>query len=415
MRSVRSRISVVNWVVLVSFFIFPFVSGPLWRVDGQGGTGRPTAPTRNAKKTPGKTTESKVIVPKTDQTKTATKIPPIPAFTITTIQSLRSYDSFEKGDLSTIVIPNMNTNAISISNGSVPLKNGARGRDFEDLRIEQRGNDAVLSFRLQPGAYARMNRRVRSKLENLDVFIFLSKPDNTTSRSEANAKRTAKDISGASATRPVSDAVNSNRLGPGSNLPERNLTGSDNSNSNVGPTLRPPPPGMADPNEGSKTVPLRIDKWPSIGSRIEPESKFDAALLIPVSGTAEGRPPQVVYTKGEFSELSGKRRVIVNADSAATADKLTARLREYSGLEIVKTAREAEFALNVNSWTGGTLTFMGIPTKTFKGGSLIVTVRDTSLPIPRIIWRHTEDGDGGAFDKLAKRFIRDLKKLRGEK
>lgn len=193
---------------------------------------------------------------------------------------------------------------------------------------------------------------------------------------------------------------------------DRNANKSNNAN--VAGAGTATTPILPDPPKGSKTDLLGIGELPNLGNRLEPKPNPDWGLLIPVSETLESRSRQVVYTKGEFSELSGKRRVIVNAENAAMADKVTARLREYSGLEIVKTAGEAEFAININTYSHSGDVFMGI-TKTFTGGSMIVTIRDTSLPIPRIIWSHTEGGADGAFDKLAKRFIRDLKKLRGEK
>lgn len=246
-------------------------------------------------------------------------------------------------------------------------------------------------------------------------------PRSTPSASNAN-------ISSGAARNPNAGA-NNNTARPRETAPAGNVNSgsahpdpaADRSGSNSNSHTTPSTPGAlvapkkANPTEALDTVPLNVDAWPNVVNRAEPKPTFDRTLLIPFSSQSlEGGSGQVIYTKGEFNGLLGKRKVFVHADRAATADRITARLREYGGLEIVQTAAEAEFALHVNSWSNSGEVFMGI-SKTFKGGTLIVTIRETNLPVPRIIWRHTEDGEDSAFDKLAKRFIRDLKKLRGEK
>lgn len=117
---------------------------------------------------------------------------------------------------------------------------------------------------------------------------------------------------------------------------------------------------------------------------------------------AEKNPNRLPNSTGEFAEISGKRKVFVNATILAHL-KIEARLSEYGRVEFAFTAGEADFAVNYFSWIDGS-----------KGGTLIVTIRDPKEPLPRIVWREGDLKNSDAYDKLVKRFIKDLKKLRGE-
>jgi hypothetical protein len=149
-------------------------------------------------------------------------------------------------------------------------------------------------------------------------------------------------------------------------------------------------------------------------------------------GAAPGsKPEKPVYTIGAFSEIADKRKVFVNI-RGDYGDKITARLRADGGFEIVRTAREADFTVWFYDWAReeriprlpypyqpGVLPLPDT-IKNVTGGTLIITIRDPSQHVPRIIWQK-EDTDGGVFrkgdacEKLVRRFISDLKKLRGEK
>lgn len=76
---------------------------------------------------------------------------------------LNDYSAYRSGDRYYVVIPE----------SSAPAgQSGMRGRGFEDLRVQKRGNDTVLSFKLQPGA----NARIDQSLDRLDVI--LTAPEN---------------------------------------------------------------------------------------------------------------------------------------------------------------------------------------------------------------------------------------------
>jgi hypothetical protein len=70
--------------------------------------------------------------------------------TITSDAPLNDYSAYRSGDTYYVVIPEAN---------APTARGGLRGRGFEDFQIQQRGNAAVFSFKIQPGANARTEQR----------------------------------------------------------------------------------------------------------------------------------------------------------------------------------------------------------------------------------------------------------------
>lgn len=68
---------------------------------------------------------------------------------LTSDQSMGDYEAYRRGDRFYVRIP-----STEVSGGRV-----ARGRGFEDAKVQRNGDDTVLSFRLQPGATARVEQR----------------------------------------------------------------------------------------------------------------------------------------------------------------------------------------------------------------------------------------------------------------
>jgi hypothetical protein len=93
--------------------------------------------------------------------------------TITSDAPLDDYMAYRSGNRYYVVIPQANAPA---------LPGNIRGRGFDDVRVEKRGNDAVLSFRLKPGTSAHIEQR----RNHLDV-VFNSPPDNLQSNTASNA------------------------------------------------------------------------------------------------------------------------------------------------------------------------------------------------------------------------------------
>jgi hypothetical protein len=78
--------------------------------------------------------------------------------TITSDAPLNDYSAYRSGDRYYVVIPEAN---------APRAQGGLRGRGFEDVQVQRRGNDAVLSFKLQPGT----NARVSQRFNRLDVEL----------------------------------------------------------------------------------------------------------------------------------------------------------------------------------------------------------------------------------------------------
>src|SRR5437763_4760015 len=64
--------------------------------------------------------------------------------------ALSDYSAYRSGDHYYVYIPDAST-ASAVS--------GLRGRGFENLKVQKQGSDTILSFKLQPGANAHVNRR----------------------------------------------------------------------------------------------------------------------------------------------------------------------------------------------------------------------------------------------------------------
>ena len=71
---------------------------------------------------------------------------------------LNDYSAYRSGDRYYVVIPEASAPA---------AQGGMRGRGFEDVQVQKRGGDTVLSFKLQPGT----NARVSQKFDKLDVEL----------------------------------------------------------------------------------------------------------------------------------------------------------------------------------------------------------------------------------------------------
>jgi hypothetical protein len=86
--------------------------------------------------------------------------------TITSDGPLNDYSAYRSGDRFFVLIPQAD---------APRLLTALRGRGFEDVQVQKRGNDVVLSFRLQPGTSARVDQ----KFNRLEVVF--TTPGATTS------------------------------------------------------------------------------------------------------------------------------------------------------------------------------------------------------------------------------------------
>lgn len=82
---------------------------------------------------------------------------------ITSDVPLNDYAAYLSGNRYYVVIPD----ADIITRDVQSLQNSLRGQGFQDVRIERKGNDIVLSFGLRPG----MRARVEQKFNRLDILF----------------------------------------------------------------------------------------------------------------------------------------------------------------------------------------------------------------------------------------------------
>ena len=76
-------------------------------------------------------------------------------------EPLNDYSAYRSGDHYYVVIPKAN----------VPSTQSMRGRGYDDIRVQKRGSDAVISFKLQPGTSAHINQKF-----NMLEVVFDSPP-----------------------------------------------------------------------------------------------------------------------------------------------------------------------------------------------------------------------------------------------
>jgi hypothetical protein len=87
-------------------------------------------------------------------------------FTLTSDAPLNDYKSFAEGERVCVMIPQA---------AYVSPRSDANGRGFADMRIEQREDDVMISFRLQPGATVAVNQN----FNRLDVVFITNERANS--------------------------------------------------------------------------------------------------------------------------------------------------------------------------------------------------------------------------------------------
>ncbi len=254
------------------------------------------------------------------------------------------------------------------------------------------------------------------------------RPRSTTPVSKANGNAAPRRNAGAG-----SNTNNGTGTRPRSTAPAGNAS---SGNTNAGAALIPPSTlSIAKPSNE-----LILDD--TLSNRPQPKPNPDADIILPqclyaIDLESRFERKRAFEQKGMLSEISGKRKVFVSKGGGSADYVITARLREYSGLEIVETAAEAEFAVNYCEWYFERKAddpvlhrpcLVGDP-PSIRGsaGNLVITIRDPIQHVPRVIWQADDTNDAclqigpyaaasptSAADRLTRRFISELKKLRGE-
>ncbi|HYE14017.1 MAG TPA: hypothetical protein VD968_06210, partial [Pyrinomonadaceae bacterium] len=78
--------------------------------------------------------------------------------TIKSDDTLNDYSAYRSGDRFYVVLPKADASAVA---------RGGSGRGYSDMQVQQRGDNVVLSYRVQPGA----KPRVEQKFNRLDVIF----------------------------------------------------------------------------------------------------------------------------------------------------------------------------------------------------------------------------------------------------
>jgi HEAT repeat protein len=234
------------------------------------------------------TTQSRIITPQRNSNSSA-KRPPVTTLrandsaegsrvAVTANQSLNDYEAYRRGDRFYVRIPA----------ADVPRPEAVRGRAFNDVRVQRGASDTVVSFRLQPGASARVEQRGNK----LDVVFTM--PGSRSSGSTATSRNVVANDAGPAP--PAADPqrrgnTNSNRSG---SVPTDRSTRNWNERSTsasakptptprAGASPKPSPTPSAKPAASpSPAAPARTSP---VVARSSPSPVANAASPAPATGT----------------------------------------------------------------------------------------------------------------------------------
>jgi hypothetical protein len=162
----RSPLNVNSWRALILLLAFTaFVSLMLINAGAQGRRSQNTASSPNPRQNGRKSIASVRSVDTPDGSRV----------TITSDVPLNDYEAYWGGDRFFVIIPNAEITYQNVQT----LQASLRGRGFQDVRIERKGNDLIFSFRMQPGLRARPEQ----KFNRLEI-IFTAPPGVTLNPNE---------------------------------------------------------------------------------------------------------------------------------------------------------------------------------------------------------------------------------------
>jgi HEAT repeat protein len=113
--------------------------------------------------------------------------------TIASDAALNDYSAYRSGDRFYVVIPQANAK----------VGGGVRGRGFEGAQVQRRGQDVVLSFKLQPGASARVEQKFNLLVVQFNAPDVSASSTNTNQAGAQPTPRTPPELSGAATPAPT--------------------------------------------------------------------------------------------------------------------------------------------------------------------------------------------------------------------
>jgi hypothetical protein len=196
--------------------------------------------------------------------------------TITSDGELNDYSAYRSGDRFIVVVPQ----AEGAGGG------GVRGRGFEGAQVERRGKDLVYTFKLQPGATARVNQR----FNRLDVQFSAPKEAAQT----ANAPTKTPTPAPTPKTTPTPQIATNKSAANANAQPTPEATANNSAAANISPFATPSPnagtlaPAATPPNAAaSPTATLTPTATPP---GVEQLAQAQATPAAPVSITTTSAP-----------------------------------------------------------------------------------------------------------------------------
>lgn len=161
--------------------------------------------------------------------------------TITSDGALSDYSAYRSGDRYYVLIPEVD---------ATRLVNGLRGRGFEDVRMQKRGNDVLVSFRLLAGAAARVEQKFNK------LVIVVTVPALAAANTSANNSNTGSSTN----VRPQPTPSNNANTASVANTNTRTPTGTNtnplnNTNANTAAVVTQPNTIGSNPNIAPNTNP----------------------------------------------------------------------------------------------------------------------------------------------------------------
>jgi HEAT repeat protein len=193
--------------------------------------------------------------------------------TITSDGELNDYSAYRSGDRFIVVIPQ----AQGGEGG------GVKGRGFEGAQVSRRGNDLVYTFKLEPGATAKVNQR----FNRLDVQFTATKQaqanaNANTSPTPAPTPRTAPEVSGIKPTPlPAASPFGATKQTPGVVPPTTTATTNPNE---VSPTLSTTPAPTPAPSESPSASPATAPATPTLIAQAQPTVAAPVSVVAPATG-----------------------------------------------------------------------------------------------------------------------------------
>ncbi|HEY3102495.1 MAG TPA: HEAT repeat domain-containing protein [Pyrinomonadaceae bacterium] len=193
-------------------------------------------------------------------------------------QSLTDYEAYRRGDRFYVKIPP----------ADVPRAEAVRGRAFSDVKVQRAADSTVVSFRLQPGATA----RVEPHGNKLDVVFTM--PGTRPATSSANRQIARNDAGPAppapdsrrQSTRNANTSLGTNTLGTSTN---RNANSRGTSASaKPTPTPKPSPSPKASPSPSPKAS---ASPQPSVVAKSSPALAQQKTSPSPSSSTSAAQQP----------------------------------------------------------------------------------------------------------------------------